>query len=289
MQLILVLICTMAVTAVAQPPADTSTTTLRDWYVKHYDFFTMPDTAYTIESELEIPDGFHRPDSASLSPFQNWVSHFPLWHKSKPVGIWKGRKAFEHNQISRAVHLPWPNRNFTDRAIPLRILAEFLHYQQHQLNLDIILTNEDTLRYHDWLQGDLKFTSRGRIFFEPTGPRPPDDYEYYRFLDFCMLHTSYASLQQNCDSVAETEVGPGDLYIARDERGRKGKVYVILAMLVNDDGERLFTVATGCSEACDFHIPLFNSNRRNPWITIDRIQELGEDWPHRGFYRLHRI
>jgi hypothetical protein len=56
-------------------------------------------------------------------------------------------------------------------------------------------------------------------------------------------------------------------------------------MLVNEDGEKLFAVATGCPEACDFHVPLLNNNRDYPWITSKRIKALGADMPHSGYFR----
>jgi len=258
---------------------------LRDWYLERYDFFSIKDTVFTFETEFEIPEGYRRPDSTSLSPFQNWVSHFPLWHRWKPIGMWKGRKVFEADEVSRAVHLPWKGRFFKDYTIPLRILAEFLHYQHCEFELFVIPILGDTLWYEDWLKGEPYSTGRGEVFIKPTEEREHDPYEYYRFLAFCMRNTSYRSLAENCDSVAEGEVAPGDLFIAHDEKGRTGCVYVVVHMLVNDASERLYAVATGCSEACDFHIPLFNNNRNYPWVNLERIKALGSDQPYSGFFR----
>jgi len=259
--------------------------TLRDWYVKHYDFYTIKDTVYTFETEFEFPDGYKRPDSADLTPFQNWVSHFPLWHQWKPIGKLRGGKAFEADQVSRAVHLPWKGKSFRDYAIPLRILAEFLRYQHCEFDLHVIPELGDTLRYEDWLKGKPFSSSRGEVFFKPSEQRKHDPYEYFRFVDLCMRNTSYPSLAENCDSITENEVAPSDLFIAHDEKGKSGSVYVILNMLVNEAGKKLFMVATGCPEACDFHIPLFNNNRDYPWITSKHIKALGADMPHSGFFR----
>ncbi len=259
--------------------------TLRDWYIKHYDFYSMKDTVYTFETEFEFPDGYKRLDSADLTPFQNWISHFPLWHQWKPVGMWRGNKVFEADQVSRAVHLPWKGIVFRDYAIPLRILAEFLRYQHCEFDLHVIPKLGDTLRYEDWLKGKPFSSSGGEVFFKPSEQREHDPYEYYSFLNLCMRSTSYPSLAENCDSITENEVAPGDLFIAHDEKGKTGSVYVILNMLVNNTGEKLFAVATGCPEACDFHIPLFNNNRDYPWITSKRIKALGKDIPHSGYFR----
>jgi len=229
--------------------------TLRDWYLKTYDFYSIKDTVFTFETEFEMPVGYRRPDSADLTPFQNWVSHFPLWHRWKPVGIWKGGKAFEADQISRVVHLPWKGPVFRDYAIPLRILAEFLRYHQCEFDLHVIPKLGDTLRYEDWLKGKPVYTGIGKVFFK------------------------------NCDSIKDNEIAPGDLFIAHDEKGRTGSVYVVINMLVNDEGKKLYIVATGCSEACDFHIPLFNNNRNYPWITVERIRSLGSGMARSGFFR----
>ncbi len=258
---------------------------LRDWYVKNYDFFSIKDTVFTFETEFVMPEGYQRPDSADLTPFQNWVSHLPLWHRWKPVGIWKGGKAFEADQVSRAVHLPWKGRNFKDCAIPLRILAEFLRYKHREFDFQVIPVLGDTLRYGDWLKGKPTYGGRGEVFFRPSEPREHDPYECFRFLDLCMKNTTYGSLAENCDSIRDSEVAPGDLFITCDEKGRTGAVYVVLNMVVNDTGHRLYVVATGCSDACDFHIPLFNHDRNYPWITLERIKKLGSDMTRSGFFR----
>ena len=54
----------------------------------------------------------------------------------------------------------------------------------------------------------------------------------------------------------------------------------------NKEKERLFLVGTGCPEVSDFHIPLFNENEDNPWITLETVKSLAEEYPVRGFYRL---
>lgn len=258
---------------------------IHDWYSIHYDFISMEDTIYTFETEFEMPEGYRRPDSADLTPFQNWVSHFPLWHRWKPVGVWKGGKAFERDQISRVVHLPWMGRNFRDYAVPLRILAEFLRYQLREFDLQVIPRLGDTLRYTEWLKGKPVYSGRGEVFFKPSRQREHNPYEYFQFLDLCMQNTSYLSLAENCDSIKEGEIAPGDLFIVHDEKGRTGFVYVILNMLINDAGGKLYVVATGCPEACDFHIPLVNEDRNYPWITIERTKSLGSNLPHAGFFR----
>lgn len=258
---------------------------ITQWYHDHYPFVTHTDSTYTYESEFVWPDGFHRPDSSEQSPFQNWVSNFPLWHQWKPVGHWKGGKLFKHDEVSRVFHLPWKGDRFNDKAIPLRILGEWLFYLHRENELRIWPKAGDTLRYEDFLGGDLRFNNRMEPFFEPTEPRQPSPREYYRFLLFCIDNTTYKSLAANCVSVKPEDLMPGDLLIAHNENGRKGRVYIVMLKVVNDKGDKRFVVACGCEVACDFHIPLLTEDRDQPWVTLEEIEQLAPDYPERGFYR----
>ncbi len=259
------------------------------FYRQHYPFSTMKDTIFTFESEFELPEGYQRPDSSKLTAFGNWVASFPLWHHTISIGHWKGGKAFNYDEISRAVHLPWRGMEFTDKAIPIRILAEFLHYQGREFDLRILPPAGDTLRYEEFLRGKLRYTSRGEPFFLPDVEREPSLREFYRFMKVCSYKLSYANLAANCDSVAATDLAPGDLFIAHDESGRDGVTYVVMHLLVNENGSRLYAVATGCSSACDFHIPLLTEDRKRPWITADQIRSLANELPLSGFFRLRGL
>jgi len=268
----------------AQKPVDTLGINYR--YKQHYDFITMPDTIYTFQTEFILPEGYHHPDSSELTPFQNYVANFPLWHRFMPVGSFKGVRVFENDQISRAVHLPYNGPAYTDRATPIRILAEFLHDQHRELDLVVVPNAGDTMKYTTWLKSSIVYGPKMAVKFEPAEPKDTTLKEYYTFMRFCLENTSYQSLAYNCDTIAADKLRPGDLFVAHDDSGTKGAVSVVMHMLEKSKKEKLYAVATGCEEACDFHIPLFNNDRRNPWITAAQIMELGKEYPHRGFLRL---
>lgn len=273
----------------AQDSSQAPSTTLREWYVNNYNFFSMPDSVFTFETEFVVPEGYECPDSTQLTPYQNWVSHFPLWHRWKPVGIWKGGKAYEREEVARVVHLPWKGPVFKDCAIPLRILAEYFVTSKREFDLHVLPAQGDALRYEDWLKGQPRYTARSEVFLQPSEQRDTSLAEYFQFLDLCMKNTTCRSLAANCDSIPDSALAPGDLFIAHDEQGRIGCAYVALRMLVNSAGEKLYAIATGCREACDFHIPLFNNDRSNPWVTAARIRSLGAEYPHAGFFRLPAV
>ncbi len=277
----------------AQPPmpdADTgSTNPLVAWYHEQYPFISMTDTIYTFESEFTFPEGFSRPDSSALTPYQNWVARIPIWHQYKAVGVWKGGKAFEKDEVSRVVHIPWRGPTYTDLGFPLRILAEFCRRNRTEFGMQIVTKGDgDTLDYGAWLKGKEVLSPLGSPRLVPALERDSSELEFYRFLNMAMQHQTYQSLAANGDSLPGDQALPGDLLIGHDDRGKTGKAFVILNMLVNDTGDRLYAVATGCPapDACDFHIPLVSLDRNFPWLNQTQLEELVRDYPHRGYFRL---
>jgi len=256
------------------------------WYKAHYPFVTMSDSIFTMSSEFELPDGFRPLDSAELSPFQQWIGNFPLWHRWKSVGSQMRREIISRDSVARVVHLPWRGRNNRDYAIPIRILAEWLHHQDREYDLKVYPSGGKALTFENFLGGELRLNRLGEPYFKPTETTVPDVSDYYRFMGICMDYLSYSGLVRNCDTITATDLRPGDLFVAHNDNGSRGCAYMIMQVLENADGSRLYSVATGCPKACDFHMPLLTDDRDRPWITIQRIEQLGVEYPKAGFFRL---
>lgn len=260
---------------------------LLKWYQDHYCYFNIKDTVFTFESEFEFPDGYTRVSSRDLSNFAGWISHIPLWGKGKSVGSLTGiGKAFEYDQICRVVHLSWKGLYFTSGTIPIQLMAEYYRCLDRESDMAILPAKGKRFTYGEYLTGRPAYRAGGELFIKPGKQRQASLKEFYEFLHVCMKNTTFASLEADCDSVSVDQVGPGDLYIAYDEKGTSGVTYVILNKLVSEDEPPLFAIATGCARSCDFHIPKVNARRENPWLTAERIVELAGQWPHSGFFRL---
>lgn len=273
-----------AAASIAQEMQDTTGINYR--YKQKYDFVTMPDTIFTFQSEFKLPEGFQHADSLWLTDFQNYVSNFPLWHKGMKVGSFRAKIIFKNKEISRPVHLPYNGPAYTDKAMPIRILAEFLHDRSREKELSIIPRAGEIMIYDKWLASDITYGPGKSVQFNVPREKEDNLSEYYTFMRFCLENTTYESLARNCDTIPASDARPGDIFVAHDENGKDGVVYVILHMIVNASDDKLYAVATGCKEACDFHIPLFNNDRNNPWIRPREIAELGGDYARRAFLRL---
>lgn len=262
---------------------------LYEFYKMNYNFYSIPDTVFTIEGEFELPDGYQHPQISNKSNYSDWVSLFPLWYKLKGVGNWKGQQKFKAEEISRAIHLPWIGPSFRDFAIPVRMLGEFCLQNSYHNSIAIEPKAGELMTFEKWLSHKPAYDSRGNLFFKPSNQKEATETEYYRFLQFCMENSNYRSLANSCDLIENSQVQPGDMFISFDDTGKKGAVLIILHLIFSNSGDTLYLVGTGCELACDFHIPKIKGNRNNPWVTLQEIKTVDTTYEHSQFYRFKTI
>lgn len=255
------------------------------WAKVQYPYLAYRDTIFTAESEFFWPEGFHRPDSQSLTPYQFWISYLPLWHSRRPVGSMFSGFIFKPEEVSRPVHFTRWKTKFADKTIPLELWGQFYLNLKRQFDLKIIPFVGKPLAYEDYLSNSVAYDMHGEVLYTPADKRPDSEDEFTGFVEFCDHQTTYRSLAANCDSISADDLKPGDMYITWNENGVKGKVAIVLTMIANPKGERLYTVGAGCPEECDFYIPLFNNDRNYPWISAAQIPVLFPSNGTAGFFR----
>lgn len=254
-------------------------------YKSQYKFYSIKDTMYRIQTEFELPDGFSYIELKNDSSFPYWVSNFPIWHQFKAVGHWKGNKVFEHDEVSRVIHLPWQGPTFKDVAIPIRILGEYEFQFNNRFDFQVMPKKGEMLTYQKWLNGKAAYNHRGEVLFKDDIVKEDTENEYYLYMLFCMQNINFESVAKSCDTVALNAVQAGDMFIGYDKTGNKGKLLIIFRLISNESGDIMYLVANGCPEACDLYIPKINNDRDIPWITFEQLQKLTEEYDNSRFYR----
>jgi len=286
-QTLLILLCAVMATLAGNANAQRSDefNAQFDWYKSTYTFLAL-DTLYTMESEFVLPDGYHRPDSSELSEWSWWISHFPLWHRYRPLNDWKGKRLAEADEVARVVYLPDHGTHFTPGAIPFRLAAEYLLWSNRTDDLVIVPKAGEEFTYSKWLSSKLVYSARKEVVFKPSEARPATPQEFQSMVKRAMEVTTCESLAQNCVKIDEAEVAPGDLYMSWDSASGEAVVLMIMYMVEDDKGDRMFAVATGCDDPCDVHIPFFTHDRNDPWLDLSEIAREVPNESQRGFYRL---
>lgn len=257
-----------------------------EWYFSHYLFLNKPSRPYTFESELIWPEGYKRLDSAKLTDFQFWVSHVPLWHRGYPVNAGIKGQIYAADEVCRPLQFQWRIIRLADYSVPLQLDAEYYLYKKRFMDWSFLLKNGERMGYSEWLKGRLIFRPKEGYSIEPGQERKSSEFEENKLLDLCSRATTYASLAANCDSIRAEDLLPGDLIIGHNERGLTGQVWIVLNVIENRKGNRLYCLSTGCADQCAPYIPKFNADRDNPWITLDRIRDLTADYSFHGYFRL---
>lgn len=260
-----------------------------DDYKARYNFYSIKDTLYTIKSELELPQGYTYVDPTDSLSYSYWIANFPIWNQDKPVGNWKHRKQFNSDEVSRVIHLPWQGPAFKDVAIPVRLLGEYSFQFNNRFAFQIMPKAGEMLTYKKWLQGKPVYNQRGELLFKEDILKDDTENEYYRFILFSMQNVNFKSITKTCDTVLIDNVQAGDMFIAYDKTGKKGKLYIIFHLISDDSGNIMYLVANGCPEACDLYIPKVNENRNIPWITIKQLRQLTNEYNNSKFYRFKTI
>jgi len=263
------------------PPKDMD----RAWYDQRYDFISYDDTFYTFESEFKFPDGYHRPDSSEMTDFQFWVSHIPLWPEGRWVRKYGGFDLIRWDSTSAVVMLPWAHYVANEYGMALKMWAEYLRYAHRDFDLRWIPLKGEEITYKKFLNGKPARKGSGEFFFLESEPRDTAYIEYYNCLTQIALNTNFKGMAQNMAEVNENELAPGDVYLGYSGPGKDGFLLIILNMIENDNGDRLYAICTGGNPAHDLYIPIFNNDRDNPWITIDQIKAFAPQADSTGFYR----
>lgn len=261
------------------------TKSMNEQYREIYDFISIPDTAYNFYTEFKLPKDYHYLNPADLSSYQNWITDFPLWHRHKSLGNWKGAKVFDRDSVSRGIHIPWVGRNYVDHSFPIRILSEYYRFKNIEYSFSFQPNNGKLLTYANYLKGTIAKTARGEVIIKPGDTREPSDAEFYKLVHYIMNFNNYKLIAENCDEIKPEEVLPGDLFLSFSDNGREGLTYLIMNIIENKKGQRQYAIGSGCKDPCDFHIPKVNVNRHNPWISSEQIKAFRPLSTKSGFYR----
>ena len=258
---------------------------LYKYYQANYPSFNMKDTLFNCDSEFIFPENYNKLENSKMSAYSKWISEFPLWHKSKAVGNWRGRREFLSDEISRVIHLSWRGKSNTDIGITLRLLADFLHLNHTEQKLFIKPAKGEQIDYYTWLKGKPLIDRKKGLYISPDMKRDTSTVEFFKFMNFMIHYLDYKSLIEVCEPISESDIAIGDMLITSDKSGKTGNVYTIMNSLENKSGEKLYIIGTGCKQACDFYIPLFNQDRNNPWIRLSDIKRLSDYSFISGFFR----
>jgi hypothetical protein len=224
--------------------------------------YNWPHTSARPLTDITPPPGFKRAPAAPGS-FAEWLRGLPLRPEGTPVRIYdgalKGNQSAQHAVIDMDVGQK-DHQQCADAVMRLR--AEYLFSVGRSGEVSFKATNGSAMPWALWKAGQRPHVGGKRIDWK-SGAAADDSWKSFRrYLDSVFVYAGSWSLERQLRPVATLEsVQPGDVII---KGGFPGHAVIVVDVVENAAGERMFLLAQSYMPAQDVHV-LRNPASPTPW------------------------
>lgn len=136
----------------------------------------------------------------------------------------------------------------------LRLKAEY-HWSRGEFDKIAFVSGHGKIKYNNW----IKTHGHSRKSFE-------------KFLIYVFGRLGTASMKRDLPDIGHDELDIGDMNI-QNVTGGVGHIFLILDIIENEKGKRLFLLGQGATPAQDFHV-IQLPHRTSPWTDMNELQYL---------------
>ncbi len=209
---------------------------------------SSPDFAYSDIGSIPAPEGFLRGKVAESS-FAGWLRRLPL-KKDHTVYLYNGQKKKNQQAQYAVIDMPVGERDLQQCAdAVMRLRAEYLFTQE---KTPIVFTDYEN-RSYNWNGGSRQ--------------------EFESYLANVFGWCGSASLEKQMERMEDfTAMQPGDVLV---KGGFPGHAVIVVDMVQNKKGEKMYMLAQGYMPAQDIHVlvnPL--DADRGPWYLLTDAENI---------------
>jgi len=240
---ILSVIGTLAINATQPAMAQTASAS--------YLWLTEYSQSNALENRIAPPDGFYRKTCAE-DTFCKWLRQVPLKPSGSPVKYFNGGIK-HHAQHYAVLDLDTGERDLQQCAdAVMRLKAEYHYAQADYSKIHFNFTSGHKVSFDDWRHGRKPVVKGNKVSF--TARKSAADNSYSNFRKYMTIIFSYAgslSLEKELRTVAVKDIRPGDVFIVG---GSPGHAVMVMDVVQNDAGQKMFLLAQSYMPAQDMHI-----------------------------------
>lgn len=203
------------------------------------------ENPFATVADIPAPENFHRVKRDSAS-FGHWLQQVAL-KKNKTVFIYNGSKKVNQSAQFAVLDISVGNKNLQQCAdAVMRLRAEYLFARKQY--------------------GDIVFTDNERHAYRFEPPYSRDNFN--RYLEKVFSWCGSASLEKQLHAVNDpAAIAPGDVLI---RGGFPGHAVIVMDVVENDEGRRMYLLAQSYMPAQDIHILQNPSNTSvSPWYAMN--------------------
>jgi len=203
---------------------------------------------------IPAPAGFRRVELRD--GFAKYLRNLRLL-PSSTVYLYNGRPKPNQSAQFRIIDLSVGSRDLQQCADALiRLRAEYLWSANQKEKIQFHFTSGDLSSYAKWRDGYRPSIKGNRVLFRKAAPFNDSRATFMGYLENVFTYAGTISLKMDSVPVAD-DLRPGDFFL---ESGSPGHAVMILDMVQNDEGKRLYLLGQSYMPAQQFHV------LRNPYM-----------------------
>ena len=237
-----------------------------------YNWLTSYDDSQSIQNRIEPPAGFKRTSCASGS-FCDWLRNLQLKAPGSHVYHHDGTRKFAavHHSV---IDLDTGKRNLQQCAdAVMRLKAEYHYSRKDFERIHFNFTSGHKVSFDDWRQGKKPIVRGNKVRFSDPDTSTDDSYaNFKKYMRQIFTYAGTLSLSKEMTPVDISDIQVGDVFIWG---GSPGHAVLVIDVVGNDEGRKMFLLAQSYMPAQDMHI-LKNPFHpgQGPWYSADFQGEL---------------
>ena len=230
-------------------------------------------------SDIPSPKGYKRTNIKKDS-FQSWLRHLPLKKKNAKVYLHNGNLKFKQYVHHSVVDIDIGKRDLQQCAdAVMRLRAEYLFSKKHYNNISFKFTSGDKYSFNDWVKGKYPKIKKNKVIWVDTKKMSRNHKSFRKYMDIIFIYAGTFSLNRDTKKVKLSDLKIGDFFI---KGGFPGHAVIVVDMVINDKGEKLYMLAQSYMPAQNIHI-LKNLNKNaqkiSPWYKLtDDFDIITPEW-----------
>lgn len=205
----------------------------------------------TLAERFPAPAGYSR--DFNQNPFAIWLRDLPLRAGNPEVMLFDGRPKNYQEAHLAVVAIDTGSRDLQQCAdAVMRLRAEYLWSADRRDEIKFNFTSGDAARWSSWQAGQRPKINGNKVRWVNSSAKNDSYKNFRRYLNIVFSYAGSHSLARELKAVSDpTQVQPGDVFI---QGGFPGHAVMVLDVVENQAGERMFMVGQSYMPAQDFHV-----------------------------------
>ena len=225
---------------------------------------------------IQVPQGYDRTDDTERS-FGSFLRGLPLKAEGSPVMLYNGDEKWNQEAHFAVINLPIGKRDLHQCAdAVMRIRADYLRKRGRHDDIHFNFVSGFNCEYQKWMQGYRVKVSGNKVTWYKGAEPGNSDASYWKYLEMVWSYAGTLSLEKELQSKPTSDLAIGDVWI---RGGSPGHAILVIDVVVNSAGEKLFLLAQSYMPAQEMHVLKNPGNAMlSPWYEIPDGDLVTPEW-----------